>query len=110
MPATDPKLQACIDACLNCYATCLGTAMNHCLEAGGKHVEPPHFRLMMACSEICRTAAHFMLLNTPHHKHTCRECAEICSECARDCERIGEMQDCVEACRRCAQSCQAMAA
>jgi hypothetical protein len=28
-------------------------------------VEPKHFRLMMACAEICRTSAHFMLLNTP---------------------------------------------
>ncbi|WFU28548.1 four-helix bundle copper-binding protein [Bradyrhizobium sp. CB1717] len=77
--------------------SCLGTAMNHCLETGGKHVEPNHFRLMMACAEMCRTAAHFMLINTPHHRHTCGECAEICSEC-------------VAMCRSCAQSCRAMAA
>ncbi len=57
-------MQACIDECLRCYQTCLGTAMTPCLETGGKHVEPKPFRLMMACSEICRTAAHFMLLNT----------------------------------------------
>lgn len=89
--------------------TCLGTAMAHCLETRGKHTEPAHFRLMMACAEICRTSAHFMLLNSPHHKHVCKECAEICTECAKDCERVGGMEDCVRACRQCAESCRAMA-
>ena len=104
------EMQTCIDQCLGCYKTCLSTAMTLCLEMGGKHVEPAHFRLMMACAEICRTSAHFMLLNTPHHKHTCRECAEICEECAKDCERLGGMDECVQACRACAESCGKMAA
>jgi len=104
------EMKSCIDDCLRCYQICLGTAMTHCLEAGGKHTQPQHFRLMMACAEICRTAAHFMLLNSPHHKHLCAECAEICQECARDCGQIGEMQECVEACQRCAESCRKMTA
>ena len=104
------EMQNCVDRCLGCYSSCLSSAMTHCLETGGKHVEPKHFRLMMACAEICRTSAHFMLLNTPHHKHTCRECAEICEECAKDCERIGGMDECVQACRSCAESCRKMAA
>lgn len=79
-------------------------------EAGGKHTEPGYFRLMMACAEICRASAHFMLIGTPHHKHTCRECAEICEEGAKDCERLGDMQECVDACRACADSCRKMAA
>lgn len=103
-------MQRCIDACLRCYQACVGDAMTHCLETGGKHVEPKHFRLMMACAEICRTTAHFMLMNSEHHKHLCRECAEICEECARDCEQLGEMQACVDACRRCAEECRKMAA
>lgn len=110
MTQLSPEMKACIDNCLSCYATCFGMAMNHCLEAGGKHTEPAHFKLMMACAEICRTSAHFMLIGTPHHKHTCRECAEICEQCADDCERVGDMEECVEACRRCAESCRAMAA
>ena len=105
-----PEMQKCIDECLRCYSVCLGMAMSHCLETGGEHVAPPHFRLMMACAEICRTAAHFMLIGTKHHKHTCAECAEICEECARDCERLDGMQECVEACRRCAESCRKMSA
>ncbi|NOG73571.1 MULTISPECIES: four-helix bundle copper-binding protein [Roseicella] len=104
------EMQACIDECLRCHSTCLGMAMNHCLEAGGKHVEPEHFRLMLACAEMCQTSANFMLIGTRHHKHTCRECAEICEECARSCEQVGGMDDCVQACRRCAESCRKMAA
>ena len=103
-------MNRCIETCLSCYRVCLGTAMTHCLETGGKHTEPAHFRLMMACAEICRTSAHFMLIGTPHHKHTCKECAEICAECADDCARIGGMDGCVKICRACAASCKEMAA
>jgi hypothetical protein len=84
-------------------------AMGHCLEVGGEHTKPSHFRLMMTCAEMCRTCAHIMLIGSPHHRHTCHECAEICEECANDCERIGDMQDCVEACRICEASCRRMA-
>lgn len=109
MHRMNPEMQRCIDECLRCYSVCLQSAMNHCLEVGGEHVAPQHFRLMMACAEICRTAAHFMLIGSQHHKHTCAECAEICEECAADCERLGDMEECVEACRRCAESCRQMA-
>lgn len=103
-------MQACIEACLNCYRTCFGAAMTHCLETGGKHVEPQHFRLMLACAEICRTSAHVLLMQSDHGKHLCRECAEVCDACAADCERVGDMQECVNACRRCAEECRKMAA
>lgn len=106
----NPEMKSCIDECLHCYQTCVATAMGHCLQKGGEHTKPKHFALIMACSEICRTAAHFMLLGSEHHKHVCRECAEICTQCADDCERIGDMQECVDACRRCAESCRKMAA
>jgi hypothetical protein len=105
-----PEMQSCIEECLHCYQTCLAAASHHCLEAGRKHVEPNHFRLMLACAEMCRTAAHFMLIGTRHHKHTCRACAEICEECAADCEQMGDVPECVDLCRRCAESCKKMAA
>jgi hypothetical protein len=103
-------MQRCIHACLGCYETCLSMAMNHCLEVGGAHVEKHHLTLMFGCAEICRTAAHFMLIGSEHHRHLCAECAEICTQCAEDCERLGDMKPCVEACRKCAESCRAMAA
>lgn len=106
----DQNTRACIDACLHCYGVCQSTAMGHCLELGGAHTEKRHFTLMMACAEICRTAAHFMLIGSEHHRHLCAECAEICSQCADDCERLGDMEACVEACRTCAEHCRKMAA
>lgn len=108
--ALSEEMVRCIETCLSCYRTCTSTAMTHCLEVGGKHTEPRHFRLMMACAEICRTAAHVMLLDSPHHKQTCAVCAKICKDCADDCERIGDMDACVAACRACADSCSRMAA
>jgi hypothetical protein len=110
MHPVNDEMKSCIAECLRCYQTCLSMAMGHCLEIGGQHTEPKHFTLMMACAEICRTSAHFMLLGSELHKLTCRACAEICEQCAADCERIGEMRECVDACRRCAESCQKMAA
>jgi hypothetical protein len=105
-----PQTEACVADCTACHQVCLSTAMGHCLEMGGQHVEKAHFTLMIACAEVCQTAATFMLIGSPHHTHICAECAEICEQCALDCERLDGMQECVAACRRCAQSCQQMAA
>jgi len=85
-------------------------ASNHCLEAGGDHVKPDHFRLMLACAETCQSAANMMLLGSQHHKAMCRVCADVCEACAQSCEQLADMRDCVDACRRCAESCRRMAA
>lgn len=110
MSSISADMHACVEECLRCHTTCLSMATHHCLEAGGKHVEPAHFRLMLACAEMCRTSAAMMLIGTEHHKHTCRACAEICEECAASCEQVGGMDDCVTACRACAKACREMAA
>jgi len=106
---TSSSMQHCIDDCLHCYRTCLQMAMNHCLEAGGRHTEPEHFRLMMNCADICRTAAEFMLSSSPLHGPVCAACVEVCHACAQSCEQIGEMDECVQACRACMESCRLMA-
>lgn len=100
----------CITACIHCHQVCLITAMNYCLETGGKHVAAEHFRLMMNCAEICQTSANFQLSSSPFHVQVCAVCAEICEACALSCEAIGGMEACVEDCRTCAESCRQMAA
>ena len=110
MHQTSSAMQACIDACLRCHDTCLTMASQHCLELGGEHVAPGHFRLMLACAEICRAAAAIMMIGVDQHARVCAACAEICDACAQSCERVGDMQDCVQACRTCAESCRQMAA
>lgn len=103
------EMRACIEDCQPCSTTCLSDAIGHCLEKGGRHTEPAHFKLMLDCAELCQTAANFMARGSDHHPHICRECAEICRACADSCEALGDMQECVEACRRCAESCAKMA-
>lgn len=106
---TEHAMQSCIDACGHCHLVCLQTAMNHCLDAGGKHVEANHFRLMMNCAEICQTSANFQLSGSVFQHQLCKICAEVCEACAVSCEKIGGMDECVQACRDCAESCREMA-
>ncbi|MGY6271332.1 four-helix bundle copper-binding protein [Achromobacter denitrificans] len=109
MQRTDEEMEECISRCLACYRSCLQTASRHCLEAGGEHVEPGHFRLMMACAEACRAAAHTMLIGVALHGRVCAACAELCRACAESCAGLDGMAGCEEACRRCAQACEKMA-
>jgi hypothetical protein len=108
-PIITADLQRCIETCLDCYWTCRQESMTHCLEAGGEHVEPGHFRLMVSCAEICRTAADIMLMGSPHHGAVCSACAEICDACAKSCEDLHDMEQCARVCRKCAGSCRQMA-
>ncbi len=110
MHRNDSELMACIRTCLDCYTHCQHTALSTCLETGGEHLEPEHFRTMIGCAEICRAAAALMASHSPHHLESCRLCAQVCRDCADSCEKIGGMEDCVKACRECARSCEAMAA
>lgn len=82
----------------------------HCLEVGGRHVEPAHFRLMLDCAQICQVSADFMLRASVHHADVCRACAAVCAACADSCEAVGDMDECVQACRTCAESCGEMGA
>jgi hypothetical protein len=109
MHTLSSEMKSGIEACQRCYATCLQTAMQHCLEVGGRHTEPKHFRLMMACAEICRTSAALMLIGSPFHLAQCDLCAKVCEECATDCDHVGGMEDCAAACRACAKECRQMA-
>jgi hypothetical protein len=98
----------CIEDCLDCYRICTDTAMSHCLPAGGEHVEPEHFRLMLNCAELCRTTAGFLLSESEFGLGICALCEEVCEACADSCRSIGGMEDCVQACEMCAESCAAM--
>ena len=83
--------------------------MNHCLETGGDHVAPDHFRLMINCADVCVTAADFLLGGSRLLGQVCAACAEVCDACASSCENLGDMDECVHACRECARSCRAVA-
>lgn len=109
MHAYSDEVQACIDACQTCHEICLGMASTHCLETGGEHVRPQHFRLMLDCANICATAADFMLRKSQFHHEMCGLCAKVCQACAEDCRSLDGMEACVDACNACATRCAAMA-
>jgi len=108
MHAFDGKVSDCIDACLDCHKICLGLAMTHCLETGGAHIAPQHFRMMIDCATVCATAADFMLHKSEFHREMCGVCAKVCRACADDCAKLDGMQECVAACRKCADACAAI--
>lgn len=108
-PSSFQSMKSCIEICNRCAGVCWKTAMNQCLEMGGRHVEPEHFRLMVNCAEMCELSASFMLSSSRFHTRTCEVCAEICEACAMDCESIGDMEECASTCRECAESCRQMA-
>jgi hypothetical protein len=98
-----------MEEALRCHAVCLATGMTQCLETGGDHVKPQHFRLMIDCAAACQFAADMMAHKSQFHRQSCLLCAEICETCAKDCEGMTGMEACVAACRACAQSCRTMA-
>lgn len=88
----DEDLSTCIDDCLRCYRTCIDTVVKRGLAEEASRIEAKQIRLVLTCAEMCRTAAHLMLLRSPHHRQLCEGCAAICSECARECGRVGGME------------------
>lgn len=105
-------LRECLENCTACHISCEHT-LQHCLQMGGDHADPLHIRLLRDCAQICATSADFLTRGSDLHPFTCAACAEACSRCADDCERIGAhdpvMKACAELCRRCAESCRQMA-
>lgn len=106
--ALSPELKACIDDCQYCHLVCLAMATGHCLEKGGRHVEPEHLRTMLVCAEICRTAATVMITGSTLHRQMCAVCADTCDACISSCRDLDEMDECIAACERCKNSCESM--
>lgn len=93
-------LAECAAACYHCANSCLGEKdvqmMTACI------------KLDMDCAQICTTAAGFVSRGSAHASHILKECAEICTQCAQECEKHTHMEHCrhcAEICRRCAEAC-----
>lgn len=93
-------LAECAAACNHCASACLGEKEVHLMTAC--------IRLDMDCAQICATTAAFVARGSNHASHLLKECAEICSQCAGECEKHSHMEHCkrcAEACRSCAEAC-----
>lgn len=104
------EVRECLRDSLDCYQTCTET-IARCLITGGKHAAYEHLNLLMDCAKICNTNADFIIRNSPYYPQTCGITADICDECADNCDRFDEdfMKECSAVCRRCAESCREMA-
>jgi hypothetical protein len=99
------QVHASMDALARCHAMCLATAMTQCFELGGEHARPQHLRLMLDCAAACAFASDMLARKSQFHNAVCALAADICEVCARDCERLGSIENCVHTCRETASLC-----
>ncbi len=108
---TRKDIDACVDLCQATHRACLET-MLYCLGRGGAYADADHIRLLADCAAICQTSADFMLRDSPLHGSVCAVSAEVCDQCAVECDAFadnGRLERCARMCRQCAASCEAMA-
>ncbi len=99
-----------IQDCLDCHRVCQETALY--LHAEGSQAAANHVRLLLDCAAICQASADFMASDSDLQGRFCAACAEICPQCAQECEHFEgnvQMKACANACRRCGESCRQMA-
>jgi hypothetical protein len=99
------QMEDCIQDCLNSHAVCLDTAMS-LLQKGNHYVDP--VRVLLDCSEVCATNAHFLMRNSPVYGSVLESCAQVCTHCAEMCDEISET-DCANACLASATSSEQLA-
>lgn len=97
------QLSQCLRFCEQCAAECIeksDASFAHCI------------KLCLACAESCHLSLKLMSYNLNHSKEACRLCAQLCDDCAAECEKgQGDlMGHCAEACRKCAEVCRQIAA
>jgi hypothetical protein len=97
-------LEKCAAECSHCATACLDEAnikmLTRCI------------RLDIDCSEICNLSSAFVARGSEHAKHLLAECADVCDDCARECDKHAHMDHCArcaQACRECAEACRAAA-
>lgn len=104
----EPKIREIIDACSNCYKSCVVT-MQHCFSLGGEHASHKHINMLKDCAEISKLTETFLLHNSSYSKDIAQLCATICEGCAKEClEMAGDdsqMKSCAEFCTECAELC-----
>jgi hypothetical protein len=108
---TRSNLDACVDLCQSAHRACVET-MLYCLGRGGAYADADHIRLLADCADICQATADFMLRESPLHGSVCAVCAEVCDQCAVECDAFadnGRLEHCAQLCRQCAATCEQMA-
>ena len=94
-------LSKCAAECSRCATACLDEEdvkmMSRCI------------RLDIDCAEICALAGSFVARGSENAEDVLALCADLCNECADECEKHSQMEHCkrcAEICRECAEACQ----
>jgi hypothetical protein len=77
------EIQECILKCLDCRSLCL-KLVDHCRQPEGAKSRRLDAPLLLNCSEICATAARFMLRGSEFCAQLCLLCASVCKSCAME--------------------------
>lgn len=87
---------------MECEMICCATALK-CASDGNQMLA----KLCMECSAVCKLACQCLCLESSHCKQLLELCAQICKNCAMECEknRSMECQECAESCKTCAECC-----
>jgi hypothetical protein len=105
------QVQECIDKCLECFKSC-SSLIPHCLQLGEEHASAQHIGLLSLCAEVCHTSIKGMQFDLELKDKVCDLCADICIQCAEECEDTADgdqmMLSCASTCRECAEACQRM--
>ncbi len=103
------NMQKCIDTCLACFASCEHNA-TICIDEGFAHCA----KRCRDCADVCMLCVKLMARGSEFHEEFCKLCAEVCNECALQCDvhapHHEHCRKCAEKCRACAKECEGMAA
>jgi hypothetical protein len=99
-------LYLCAAKCDDCYISCLIEKKKSKFDLKKSKYD----QCMMYCedcSELCKLAAMVVEKNSASASKFLRLCAEICNDCAQECEKHHDDHclDCAIACHRCADTC-----
>ncbi len=101
--------KSCIEACLKCAALCDHCASS-CLKEDDVKMMTRCIQLDMECAALCYSAAQLMSIGSTRAQEICRLCAQLCRECADECDSHDNehCRECAKACRHCAEECMEM--
>ena len=99
------KYRKCIDACLECVKECK-YCIGECLEGLNPDDMAKLMKLETNCAAISLLSIEFMSSDSQFVNPLCTLCAEVCIDCAVECEKYMHLQHCERCaivCRKCAE-------
>lgn len=94
------KYRKCIDACLECVKECK-SCIGECLEGLNADDMASLIKVQTNCAAITLLSVDFMSNGSDFVNPLCKLCAEVCIDCAVECEKYIHL----EHCKRCAIVC-----